>query len=690
MESFDDILFTKDGEFSKIYKSIRTKISADQLDKLSNSSSEQKIKFLATLPLPQFKVSACRTAKNLEKALEFKELGNEQFRLNQFGEAYNLYTKALLNCPVDEDNPTDPNNKQFSIFLANRSAALDKAGLYAACIKDIDTALKFGYPRDLWYKIYKRKGHALIKMKQYLLAREALEMSLKNIGRSDIKKEKDRDNYRMRVRKQMTVFNVTKELYNVDVYTRHPSVLADGQPEDRGLCDKVCVAEEGGKRQLVAKQDIKCEDVLLAVDPYVAVVNVSGGRAGGKICPHKIEKMFRPVPCKFGVEEVFGSEEAREEANNSYHQYEWSILSNLRSVGLIERARLALRMVTTLKPSDVSRVLSLVEKKEKAEQEGNETKDEEKEKDPLNVAIKTLSLPISAVSVEEMLVASLVSQYLTNNLAVSGYISSGGPKEDDVFSLLYRAVLVALRHTRPIEILEVPKNKQDILDNDIGVSICGYGIYPDLPGLEAVSTGAKSDVIRWFVDKKMVLSAYKQIESGGRVVLFAEEGGAEPSGEPTPNNMITFRCANELCSNSFPLKENTKEKIIACPLEECGLKTNIWERLKLIQRLKKDTASAKEEFSRDGEEFGRDGVEMARDIIKDTIEEWDRILIRPYREVTQLENMYIKALQCVIGDTERRMVEGNQMGHIINYKKKASIYPTKEEEEELKSAIVKI
>ena len=36
-------------------------------------------------------------------------------------------------------------------------------------------------------------------MKQYLEAREALEVSLKNIGRSDIKKEKDRDNYRMRV-----------------------------------------------------------------------------------------------------------------------------------------------------------------------------------------------------------------------------------------------------------------------------------------------------------------------------------------------------------------------------------------------------------------------------------------------------------------------------------------------------------
>ena len=41
--------------------------------------------------------------------------------------------------------------------------------------------------------------------------------------------------FSVQVRKQMTVFNVTKELYNVDVYTRHPSVLADGQPEDRGM-----------------------------------------------------------------------------------------------------------------------------------------------------------------------------------------------------------------------------------------------------------------------------------------------------------------------------------------------------------------------------------------------------------------------------------------------------------------------
>ena len=71
-------------------------------------------------------------------------------------------------------------------------------------------------------------------MKQYLVAKVALETALKNVGRSDIKKEKDRDNYRTRVRKQMTVFNVTKTLYNCEFVERAESTLAGGALEDRG------------------------------------------------------------------------------------------------------------------------------------------------------------------------------------------------------------------------------------------------------------------------------------------------------------------------------------------------------------------------------------------------------------------------------------------------------------------------
>merc|ERR1739842_263948 len=106
-----------------------------------------------------------------------------------------------------------------------------------------------------------------------------------------------------------------------------------------------------------------------------------------------------------------------------------------------------------------------------------------------------------------------------------------------------------------------------------------------------------------------------------------------PEGAPREapaNDMITFRCANEICPNYFPLKENTKEKIISCPLDDCGIKTNIWERLKLIQRLKKDFAAAKVEFE-------KSDVSLCKDILKPTIDEWDRIIVRPYKEVEQLQ-----------------------------------------------------
>ena len=121
-------------------------------------------------------------------------------------------------------------------------------------------------------------------------------------------------------------------------------------------------------------------------------------------------------------------------------------------------------------------------------------------------------------------------------------------------------------------------------------------------------------------------------------------------------------------------QENTKEKVIACPIDDCGLKTNIWERLKLIQRLKKDFTSAKEEF--ENSEVG-----VCKDILKITIDEWDRIIQRPYREVEQLQSLYLKCLICEVADTEREFVEGNIMGHIMNKKNKTNVYPTDEQSE---------
>ena len=62
--------------------------------------------------------------KDLSKAIELKEKGNELFKSNQFMEAKDFYTDALRYCPFDEKDASK--NQEYSIILANRSAVTDK------------------------------------------------------------------------------------------------------------------------------------------------------------------------------------------------------------------------------------------------------------------------------------------------------------------------------------------------------------------------------------------------------------------------------------------------------------------------------------------------------------------------------------------------------------------------------------
>lgn len=669
MGKFEGVLFAEGGDFDLYYRKIKKSVNGDKLKQFGAfNTPEDRANFLLGLPdINNIKVEAATSIRSLEKAVEFKEKGNDFFRVRQYGEAFKNYTLAIQHCPVNEENPEDPINRDYSIMLANRSAAMDGAGLYDACIKDIDRSLKFGYPRELWYKVYKRKGHAAIKMKQYIIAKEALEIALKNVGRSDIKKEKDRDNYRMRIRKQMTVFNVTKSLYNCEKAERSPSCLAKGEDLDRGMSKKMKIVEDGEKKALVAEENIETEDVLVAVDPYVAVVNVTGGRAGGKICPYNLDKMFNPIPCSFGSEETFGSLEARDEASKGFQKYEWSILKGLDEAKMLERSRLALRMVTQIEPDNISKVCALLGKNVPPEES-------------LKMAIETFSLSVANATEEEKFASALLGVYLLRTLVVSGYVKMPSknkeklsPDEVDVFQLLERGVLVALYHTKPIALFDVPKYKNDFMDEKIKTDICGYGIYPDLYEIESAGSGPEKHVINWFLDKKMLISSFRKLEKGQSVCLVETPpiGGQQKA---TANDMITFRCANELCTCSFPLKENTKEKIISCPIDDCGIKTNIWERLKLIQRLKKDFAAAKEEFL-------KSDVSLCKDILKPTIDEWDRIIVRPYKEVEQLQNLYVKSLVCELADNERMCIEGNQFGHLVSTRHKINIMPEDEDPE---------
>jgi len=95
--------------------------------------------------------------------------------------------------------------------------------------------------------------------------------------------------------------------------------------------------------------------------------------------------------------------------------------------------------------------------------------------------------------------------------------------------------------------------------------------------------------------------------------------------------MITFRCSKDSCEVGFPLKENTKEKVIVCPIKECGKETNVWLKLKRIQDLKK---LRREQVTKNVEKGEwREVIENLRFLIA----EWEKIVRRPYKEFANLE-----------------------------------------------------
>ena len=101
--------------------------------------------------------------------------------------------------------------------------------------------------------------------------------------------------------------------------------------------------------------------------------------------------------------------------------------------------------------------------------------------------------------------------------------------------------------------------------------------------------------------------------------------------KPDNNDMINYKCSSANCELAFPLKEKTNEKIVKCPLENCGAETNIWKALKRIVELRRDHETARKEAE-------SKKLQSAICIIGDIVAEWETMVYRPARELTKMEN----------------------------------------------------
>lgn len=557
--------------------------------------------------------------KDLSKAIELKEKGNELFKSNQFMEAKDFYTDALRYCPFDEKDASK--NQEYSIILANRSAVTDKVYLYNAALQDVELALKYNYPRHLLFKIYNRKGHSLMKLRRYADSREAFKKCENWIGKSEMNQAM-RDKWRARLKKQMSVFSTVKEVRNRD---------DDVSPLSKLTVDNVDKMSPGGGVEIEDEVGVEAEEVIFCERPLAMVLNDS--RAEGKICPVEMTLMTAPLQCTLGSTATFSSEKARQVANQTYHKYEFRLVEPIKLAGLLPKAKLALRIITTMDPKHIKDVVG-------AERE-----------EPHDIIAKTvknfINLPIDQDHKNSTLMeVGVLTSYLLSCLEKSDY----SKPDNSLAELVERVVKAVLVHHKTVLYSQGSIDKSQLWDlPKIPLKNFAIGAYPEFSAKLAASKPTEtSNVLSFYHRGTLFLQSVRKMGRGCSVNVHTN--AAEASAVSFPVNMVNHKCSGKECSLSFPL-DKTADQPITCPLDTCGIQTNIWKRLKRIQELKREHEAARREI--EFKEDGTQGIQM----LKSIIQELEGMVVRPDKFLTTLDEDYAKTLVLKHIESEKKWLE---------------------------------
>ena len=123
--------------------------------------------------------------KDEEKSKRSRDLGNKNFQKKVHEEAIRYYTEAVLLGPIEGGK-----GREAALALGNRSVVLFTLKDYEACLEDIAGALELGYPEDMHYKVYERRGHCQKALGRFEEAKSSFEAALAAMSSAKLKEEK--------------------------------------------------------------------------------------------------------------------------------------------------------------------------------------------------------------------------------------------------------------------------------------------------------------------------------------------------------------------------------------------------------------------------------------------------------------------------------------------------------------------
>lgn len=661
------------GFFKDYYRAVRKATSNDQFNQFSKlKTNEERIRFCFNLPAAHdIDIKTFFKGKSEKEALEKKEAGNKCFRRKNNVEALKLYSQAVVKAPVPSGKYwklikecADPRKMTlYAICLANRSAALYHLREYHYCVKDIDEALEHHYPKELKYKLYKRKARLLSHMKQHIDARDAYRQALKWLDWAKMEREK-RIEHQTDIQKWLKMYETGKVVKNWDIpegYIEPAPIipdLAEGSSERfPSLSKKVDVKYDNNQgRYAVAAEDIEPGDVIATEKPFAAVLL---REEYGNHCQKCFKVTKAPIPCKKCSNVLFCSAECRQES--FFHTIECPILDLLTGSGMSINCFLAFRLVTQY---PLSFFLDL--KDQLVEEDPKETTNNKQVYDPTDfLRLYHLVHHAESRTPEDFFHRCIMIVFMVKALKKTKYFEGKGSASSDKISdaeafvggLLLRFLQIVQFNAHEVSefVLIAPRTFDGAKNESLGAAI--------YPTLALFNHSCHSAQVRLFSGNQVITKAIRNIRKDEIVPenygqSFTSKVKSQRKAELA--DRYWFECNCEACqkdwpmykdmTNSFlsfkchkcqgPLPVNTDNLLIPfIKCEKCGDQTNILSALKNLQNTEQTFKGACKEM----EAFN---LEKAESLLIENLKQLESSLYPPYRDYHLTQEAYMRVCLC--------------------------------------------
>lgn len=172
---------------------------------------------------------------------------------------------------------------ELGIFLANRSAALHNLEMYDLALKDIEQAIRMGYPQELLYKLEERRARCHLALKNHPTAVEAFRSALQALDHAKLplnRKQKLESDIRlmlamMEKSRQLNQGSKTNDQRNVpNGLEVSVQKIKDVNPAYPACSSAMDIVDAGGDigRHGIATRDIMPGEVVMIEKPFCAVV----------------------------------------------------------------------------------------------------------------------------------------------------------------------------------------------------------------------------------------------------------------------------------------------------------------------------------------------------------------------------------------------------------------------------------